>query len=101
MGVASLAPCPLGGAFGSTYALYSPTGTLVQTATADAAGVVAENYSEGTFAVVAAGSGTQGPAGPKGDQGPAGPAGSAAASPASSTTTCTTKVTSLTTLTKA
>ena len=37
IGVASMTPCPLGGAFGSTgatYALYSPTGTLVQTATA-------------------------------------------------------------------
>jgi streptogramin lyase len=92
----------------------------------DAEGFVAQNYAEGTFAVVAAGSGTQGPAGstgpagaqgppgtngtngtngapgaagPKGDQGPAGPSGAAAANPTSSTTTCTTKVTSLTTTT--
>jgi hypothetical protein len=37
IGVASVTPCPLGGAFGSTratYALYSPAGALVQTATA-------------------------------------------------------------------
>jgi hypothetical protein len=106
IGVTSVTPCPLGGAFGSTratYALYSPTGTLVQTATAtlDGSGdwsgtlTIPTNASNGTAYLVGArcndGEGvvaqnyaegvfavaaaSSGTQGPAGSTGPAGPAG--------------------------